>query len=92
MNRCHVGPTLTKRFSSSAQEVPRISPSLLILMVRISMVILSYYQLILKYLGNLRDDIGFEYGEGALASYGCGATIRGQFWYFGGHGESKRQV
>ena len=25
-----------------------------------------------------------EYGEGTAASYGCGATLKGEFWYFGG--------
>ena len=32
----------------------------------------------------------FEYGEGADASYGCGATLMGEMWYFGGR--DRRQV
>jgi len=34
--------------------------------------------------GNVNDDLKFEYGEGTTASYGCGATLNGEFWYFGG--------
>ena len=26
----------------------------------------------------------FEYGAGATAYGGCGATLMGEFWYFGG--------
>ena len=34
-------------------------------------------------LGNVNEDLKFEYGEGATALYGCGATLFGEFWYFG---------
>ena len=33
--------------------------------------------------GNVIDDLNFEYGEGAYATYGCGTTLMGEFWYFG---------
>ena len=42
--------------------------------------------------GNVNDDIDFEYDEGTIAHDGCGATLFGQFWYFGGYGTKKRQV
>ena len=34
--------------------------------------------------GNINDNLDFEYGDGADAKYGCGATIMNEFWYFGG--------
>ena len=36
----------------------------------------------------------FEYGEGADAHHGCGATLLGEMWYFGGGFTSsqRRQV
>ena len=34
----------------------------------------------------------FEYGEDADASRGCGATLMGEMWYFGGAGSQGRQV
>ena len=34
--------------------------------------------------GNVNDDLDFEYAEGTSADHGCGATLFGQFWYFGG--------
>ena len=34
-------------------------------------------------IGNVNDDLNFEYGRGASAKYGCGATLFGEFWYFG---------
>ena len=42
--------------------------------------------------GNVNENINFEYGEDTIAHYGCGATLFGQFWYFGGNKEYKRQV
>ena len=46
------------------------------------------------YSGNYNDDLSFEYGAGTTAAYGCGATLMGQFWYFGGTQDdaNKRQV
>ena len=34
--------------------------------------------------GNLRNDLAFEYGEDTATFNGCGATLLGEFWYFGG--------
>ena len=34
----------------------------------------------------------FEYGEGADAYVGCGATLMGEMWYFGGYDSQQRQV
>ena len=44
------------------------------------------------YSGNYNDDLNFKYGEGTSVSEGCGATLMGQFWYFGGTGDYYRQV
>ena len=40
----------------------------------------------------MNDDLIFEYGEGADAFYGCGATLMGEMFYFGGSGSQRRQV
>ena len=43
--------------------------------------------------GNINEDLTFEYGTNTEAHYGCAATIKNEFWYFGGNGSSyKRQV
>ena len=34
--------------------------------------------------GNVNDDLVFDYENDAYAYNGCGATLMGQFWYFGG--------
>ena len=34
-------------------------------------------------LGNINENLAFEYKDGATAKYGCGATLNGEFWYFG---------
>ena len=34
-------------------------------------------------LGNINENLSFEYGYGATAKYGCGATLNGEYWYFG---------
>ena len=45
------------------------------------------------YLGNVIDNINFEYGEGTTVYSGCGATLNGEFWYFGGYPSANyRQV
>ena len=41
--------------------------------------------------GNVDNDLRFEYGEEANAHNGCGATLMGEMWYFGGS-SNKRQV
>ena len=45
-----------------------------------------------KILGNINDNLNFEYGPGTTVSYGCAATFRGDFYYFGGAAPNKRQV
>lgn len=42
--------------------------------------------------GYYNHDLNFEYGDGVTADTGCGATLMGQFWYFGGYKDNKRQV
>ena len=37
-------------------------------------------------LGNMNENLAFEYGDGTRAYAGCGATLNGEFWYFGGQG------
>ena len=39
----------------------------------------------------MNNDLDFEYGSGTEARYGCGVTLKGQFWYLGGS-SNKRQV
>ena len=34
--------------------------------------------------GDVNDDLNFEFGDGTVAHNGCGATLFGEFWYFGG--------
>ena len=43
-----------------------------------------------SFLGNINEDLAFEYGDGTTAYDGCGATLNNEFWYFGG--QAKRQV
>ena len=41
----------------------------------------------------MNNDLDFTYGEGVTVYEGCGATLKGEFWYFGGYGSAKeRQV
>ena len=40
----------------------------------------------------MNNDLDFEYGSGTEARYGCGVSIKGQFWYLGGGGSKNRQV
>ena len=46
--------------------------------------------------GDVRNDIMFTYGENTVVHNGCGATLFGEFWYFGGGNPNtnthKRQV
>ena len=41
--------------------------------------------------GNINEDLTFEYGTNTQAYMGCAATIKNEFWYFGGN-SYKRQV
>ena len=36
------------------------------------------------FLGNVNDDLDFEFGPGTNARSGCGVTFMDRFWYFGG--------
>ena len=36
------------------------------------------------------DDLSFEYGEGTDAYCGCGATLMGEMWYFGGRSNTRQ--
>ena len=35
-------------------------------------------------IGNVDTDLNFEYGENTNVYGGCGATLMGEMWYFGG--------
>ena len=50
------------------------------------------FSCIYKILGNINENLNFEYGTGTTVSYGCAATFRGDFYYFGGAAPNKRQV
>ena len=43
-----------------------------------------------NYLGLV--DFDFHYEDEVSLKEGCGITLRGQMWYFGGEGDYKRQV
>ena len=38
------------------------------------------------------DNLEFEYGDEVYMKYGCGITLHGQMWYFGGWGDYAQQV
>ena len=42
--------------------------------------------------GNVNDDVGVYYEEGTTVEFGCGVTLMGEFYYFGGYESNKRQV
>ena len=41
--------------------------------------------------GVVNNDLDFKYGSGTEAKFGCGVSLKGQFWYLGGS-SNKRQV
>ena len=45
-----------------------------------------------NYSGLVDSNFEFEYGNDVSLFYGCGLTLRGQMWYFGGRNEYLRQV
>ena len=49
----------------------------------------TYLKLLLNHInrfsGVVNNDLDFNYGSGVSAHSGCGVTLRGQFWYLGGH-------
>ena len=42
----------------------------------------------------MNDDLSFQYGSNTDVYFGCGVTLKGEFWYLGGGKETskKRQV
>ena len=61
-------------------------------MVRIIAIFISKRFLFLIFIsGNVDDDLMFEYGEGTDTYQGCGATLMGEMWYFGGYYTSQRR-
>ena len=44
--------------------------------------------------GAVNDDLSFQYGSNTDVYFGCGVTLKGEFWYLGGGKETskKRQV
>ena len=42
--------------------------------------------------GNVNPNSVFEIGKDVTISYGCAATLNGEFWYFGGASNKNRQV
>ena len=49
---------------------------------------MSFSNIDFSYLGNMNEDLNFEYGDGADTAElyaGCGGTLHNIFWYFGGH-------
>ena len=52
--------------------------------------IIYFSKIFILFSGNINEDLAFEYGDGATADSGCGATVNNEFWYFGG--SNKRQV
>ena len=46
----------------------------------------------LSCLGNINEDLDFEYGYDTVADSGCGATLHNVFWYFGGYESYNRRV
>lgn len=66
-----------------------------------AILVLSTYKpsnkpLIIDLGGNVKNDLTFTYGENTIVHNGCGATLFGEFWYFGGGNSNtqthKRQV
>ena len=47
-----------------------------------SLVFIRLYIFVI-FIGNINDDLNFEYAEGVTVSAGCGTTLMGEYWYFG---------
>ena len=45
-----------------------------------------------NYSGLVDGNLNFDYGDGVSLVSGCGLTLRGQMWYFGGKQAYTRQV
>jgi len=42
--------------------------------------------------GNINEALVFEYGDETVANQGCAATLKNEFWYFGGASDNMRKV
>ena len=45
-----------------------------------------------NYSGLIDGNLDIDYGNGVSLESGCGLTLRGQMWYFGGSNGYQRQV
>ena len=45
-----------------------------------------------NYSGLVDGNLNFDYADEVSLQSGCGITLRGQMWYFGGYGDYRRQV
>ena len=50
-----------------------------------------FWNINIRYSGNINKILDFEYGDGTEVYGGCGATLHNVFWYFGGY-PNERQV
>ena len=49
--------------------------------------------LLIDFNGNENKQLNFDYDDGVTVYGGCGASLHGVFWYFGGrYSSDKRQV
>ena len=44
-----------------------------------------FWNINIRYSGNINKILDFEYGDGIEVIDGCGATLHNVFWYFGGY-------
>ena len=49
-----------------------------------------YFRDIHFILGNINEDLAFEYDDGTETQNGCGATLQNEFWYFGGANHNRQ--
>ena len=57
---------------------------------------LHHFFFVLNHLGNFDNNLNFDFEDETYVHYGCGATLLGEMWYFGGlcnaHNQYCRQV
>ena len=58
----------------------------------VSIIVLFFLNIDSNCLGNINEDLNFEYGYDTEVYRGCGATLHNIFWYFGGWDSHRRQV
>ena len=56
---------------------------------RDAILIVTIFQ---NYSGLVDGNLNFNYGDDVSLEGGCGITLHGQMWYFGGNGDYTRQV